>query len=107
MDKVVNSAAEAVADMRDGAVLGVSGFGVSHGFPVELIAAAADLGRKNLTIVCNSLGSTEAHPLQFVIRGQARKLVAAFSARAGNTVDSAASASSVELEIELVPQGIL
>lgn len=107
MDKVVNSAAEAVADLKDGDVVGVSGFGVSHGFPVELIAAGADVGRQDLTIVCNSLGSTEAHPLLFALRGQARKLIAAFSARAGRIVSSAASASSTELEVELVPQGIL
>lgn len=107
MDKVVDSAAEAVAGMQDGDVLGISGFGVSHGFPTELIAAGADLGRKNLTIVCNSLGSTDAHPLRFALRGQARKLIAAFSARAGRTVQSAASASSVALDVELVPQGIL
>jgi 3-oxoacid CoA-transferase len=107
MDKVVGSAAEAVADMRAGDVLGISGFGVSHGFPTELIAAGADLGLTDLTIVCNSLGSTEAHPLRFVRRGQARGLIAAFSARAGRTVESAAAASSVELDVELVPQGIL
>ncbi len=107
MDKVVGSAADAVAGMTDGDVLGISGFGVSHGFPTELIAAGAGLGLRDLTIVCNSLGSTDAHPLLFAQRGQARKLIAAFSARAGRTVQSAASASSVELEVELVPQGIL
>jgi 3-oxoacid CoA-transferase len=107
MDKVVDSTADAVAGMKDGDVLGISGFGVSHGFPTELIAAGAGLGLKDLTIVCNSLGSTDAHPLRFALRGQARKLIAAFSARAGRTVESAASASSVELDVELVPQGIL
>jgi 3-oxoacid CoA-transferase len=107
MDKVVASAAEAVAGMKDGDVLGVSGFGVSHGFPTELIAAGTRLSRKDLTIVCNSLGSTESHPLRFALHGQARKLIAAFSARAGRTVQSAASASTVQLEVELVPQGIL
>jgi 3-oxoacid CoA-transferase len=107
MDKVVGSAAEAVAGMKDGDVLGISGFGVSHGFPTELIAAGAGLDLRDLTIVCNSLGSTDTHPLQFALRGQVRKLIAAFSARAGRTVQSAASASSVDLEVELVPQGIL
>jgi 3-oxoacid CoA-transferase len=107
MDKVVGSAADAVAGMKNGDVLGISGFGVSHGFPTELIAAGAALGRRDLTIVCNSLGSTDAHPMLFAQRGQARKLIAAFSARAGRTVQSAASASAVELEVELVPQGIL
>jgi 3-oxoacid CoA-transferase len=107
MDKVVGSAAEAVAGIKDGATIGVSGFGVSHGFPVELIGAGVDLGLKDLTIVCNSLGSTDAHPVRFAKQGQVRKLIAAFSARAGGRVRSAASASTGELEVELVPQGLL
>lgn len=58
-------------------------------------------------IVCNSLGNQPMHPLTFVENGQARKLIAAFSARAGGVAGSAAAISPVPLEIELVPQGIL
>jgi 3-oxoacid CoA-transferase len=107
MDKVFASAAEAIADIRDGAVIGVSGFGRSHGFPVELISAGVDLGRRDLTIVCNSLGSSDAHPVRFAKHGQVRKLIAAFSARAGGKVGSAAAWSTRPLEVELVPQGLL
>lgn len=57
--------------------------------------------------MCNSLGAQPGHPVTLVEHGQVRKLVAAFSARAGGVVSSAQSISPVPLEIELVPQGIL
>ena len=107
MDKVVSSAAEAVADINDGDFVGVSGFGVSHGFPVDLIEEGAKREVRDLTIVCNSLGSQEHHPVAFVLAGRAKKLIAAFSARAGGKAPSAAAISGAPLEVELVPQGIL
>jgi 3-oxoacid CoA-transferase len=60
-----------------------------------------------LVVVCNSLGAQASHPVTLVRHGQVRKLIAAFSARAGAVVDSAKSLSPVPLEVELVPQGIL
>jgi 3-oxoacid CoA-transferase len=107
MDKVVSSAEQAVADITDGAVVGVSGFGVSHGFPVDLIRAGAARDLHDLTIVCNSLGRQELHPVAFVTAGRVKKLVAAFSARAGGKAPSAAAISTTPLEVELVPQGVL
>ncbi len=93
--------------MKSGSVIGIGGFGVIHGFPVHLITAVRDLGLRDLVVVCNSLGAQPGHPVTLVERGQARKLVAAFSARAGGVVSSAQAISPVPLEIELVPQGIL
>jgi 3-oxoacid CoA-transferase B subunit len=60
-----------------------------------------------LVLVCNSLGAQPSHPVTLVRHGQVRKLIAAFSARAGAVVESAQSLSPVPLEVELVPQGIL
>jgi 3-oxoacid CoA-transferase len=74
---------------------------------VHLIAAVRDRGLANLVVVCNSLGAEPGHPVTLVEHGQARKLVAAFSARAGGVVSSAQSISPVPLEVELVPQGVL
>lgn len=110
MDKVVSSAEEAVADLSDGDVIGISGFGVSHGFPSDLIRAGAAREVRDLTVVCNSLGGTgspDRNPGAFVLEGRAKKLIASFSARAGGKAPSAAAISKVELEVELVPQGIL
>jgi 3-oxoacid CoA-transferase len=74
---------------------------------VHLITAVRDRALRDLVVVCNSLGAQPGHPVTLVEHGQARKLVAAFSARAGAVVSSAQSISPVPLEIELVPQGIL
>lgn len=38
----VTTAAEAVADIEDGASVGVAGFGLSHRYPSTLIAALAE-----------------------------------------------------------------
>ncbi|HEX4829892.1 MAG TPA: 3-oxoacid CoA-transferase subunit A [Trebonia sp.] len=107
MDKVVASFADAVSDIGCGDTIGIAGFGVIHGFPVQLIAAVRARPLTGLTIVCNSLGRDAAHPVSLVAAGQARKLVAAFSARAGGVAGSAAALSPVPLEIEMVPQGVL
>ena len=53
IDKRVASAAEALADVADGATVFISGFG-GAGFPNVLIRALRDRGPKNLTLVVNS-----------------------------------------------------
>src|SRR5262245_38915563 len=55
MNKVFRTAAEAIADVHDGATLLVGGFGLC-GIPENLIAALRDKGVKNLTVVSNNAG---------------------------------------------------
>lgn len=55
MDKVVESAAHAVADIPDGAVLAVGGFGLC-GIPSTLIGALAQGGASGLRVVSNNCG---------------------------------------------------
>ena len=55
IDKVVATAAEAVADIGDGASLAVGGFGMS-GVPAALIAALLEQGTTDLETVSNNLG---------------------------------------------------
>ena len=55
MDKVVSSAAEAVADIPDGATISVGGFGLC-GIPSVLIAALLEAGTKDLEAVSNNAG---------------------------------------------------
>jgi 3-oxoacid CoA-transferase len=74
---------------------------------VHLITAVRDRGLTDLVVVCNSLGAQPTHPVTLVAHGQACKLVAAFSARAGEVVSSAHVISPIPIEVELVPQGIL
>ena len=52
MDKLVASPAAAVADIRDGASIGIAGFGVAHRFPSSLITALCEQGTRGLTVYC-------------------------------------------------------
>ena len=86
MDKVVGSAAEAVADIRDGAVLAVGGFGLC-GVPIKLIDALLEQGASGLTTISNNCGVDD-------------------QALGGNK-ELARLYLSGELEVELTPQGTL
>ena len=55
MDKVVRTAAEAVADIPRGASLAVGGFGI-NGIPHSLIEAIHNQGATDLEVVSNNLG---------------------------------------------------
>ena len=55
LNKVVGSAADAVADIPDGASLAVGGFGLA-GIPWFLIEALLEQGARELTIVSNNCG---------------------------------------------------
>ncbi len=55
IDKTVASAAEAVADIPDGASLAVGGFGLS-GNPIALIEALLAQGTRDLSVVSNNCG---------------------------------------------------
>ena len=55
MNKVVNSADEAISGIADGMVLGLGGFGLC-GIPENGIAALIRKGVKNLTCVSNNAG---------------------------------------------------
>ena len=56
MDKLMASPAAAVADIGQGASIGIAGFGVAHRFPPSLIIALRDKGSAGLTAYCNGLG---------------------------------------------------
>src|SRR5262245_1788169 len=108
MDKVVASPEKAIADVTDGSTVAIAGFGVAHGFANSLILALRAKGTKNLTLVCNSLGDSGATRGQILAENkQVKKLVAAFSVRPGSPTASEEQINTGELEVELVPQGIL
>ena len=108
MDKVVSSPQEAIADIKDGATIAIAGFSVAHRFATSLIIALREKGTKNLTIVCNSLGDPGATRGQILAEnGQVKKLIAAFSIRAGTPTASEEQIAAGKMEVELVPQGIL
>ena len=56
INKRIPTPAEAVAGVKDGDMVLISGFGEA-GNPTELIHALIDLGTKDLTVVNNSAGN--------------------------------------------------
>ena len=108
MDKVVASPEKAIADVADGATIAIAGFSVGHRFANSLIIALREKGTKNLTLVCNSLGDPGATRGQILAENrQVKKLIAAFSVRPGTPTASEEQITNGEMEVELVPQGIL
>ncbi len=108
MDKVFASAREALADVADGATIAIGGFSVGHRFALGLIGALREKGTRDLCLVCNSLGAPgELRGQVLAENRQVRKLIAAFSIRTGMSTAGEEQIAAGEMEVELVPQGIL
>jgi 3-oxoadipate CoA-transferase alpha subunit len=105
INKIVHSAAAAVADIHDGATVMVGGFGTA-GMPSELIDALIDKGPRDLTIVSNNAGNGETGLAALLKARQVRKVVCSFPRQVDSWVfDGLFRAGQIELE--LVPQGNL
>lgn len=105
IDKRVASVGEAVADIGDGAVVMVSGFGEA-GSPIELIHALIDQGAKDLTIVSNNCGSGEVGLAALLKARRVSKVICSFPRTANSTVFPELYREGFT-ELELVPQGTL
>lgn len=103
IDKVVKSADEAVAGIRDGMTLVVGGFGLC-GIPENLINALVRLGAKNLTCVSNNAGVDDWGLGLLLQTRQIRKMVSSY---VGENAEFERQYLSGELELEFVPQGTL
>jgi 3-oxoadipate CoA-transferase alpha subunit len=62
INKVINSFDEAVADIFDGAVVLMGGFGPANGTPSNLLRAVVKRGVTNLTLVANTPGYGRDEP---------------------------------------------
>lgn len=103
MDKVLASAAEAVADIPDGATLAVGGFGLC-GIPQVLIEALLAAGTKDLRAVSNNCG-VDDWGLGLLLA--ARRISRMTSSYVGENKEFARQFLAGELEVELTPQGTL
>ena len=103
MDKVVRSAADAVADIPNGATLAVGGFGLC-GVPQALIQALYDAGTTDLSVVSNNCGVDE---WGLGILLYARRIARMTSSYVGESKEFARQYLAGELEVELTPQGTL
>mgnify|MGYP000739776467 CR=1 FL=1 len=105
INKHISSAAEAVADIFDGATVMIGGFGEA-GSPIELIHALIDQGAKNLTVVNNNTGSGHVGLAALIENGQVGKMICSFPRTANSTVFPDLYRAG-KIELELVPQGTL
>ncbi|NDJ90789.1 CoA transferase subunit A [Mycolicibacter kumamotonensis] len=103
MDKVVGTAAEAVADVTDGASLAVGGFGLC-GIPEALIDAVLALGVTDLETVSNNCGVDGVGLGVLLEHKRIRRTVSSY---VGENKEFARQFLSGELEVELTPQGTL
>ncbi|NNN29126.1 CoA transferase subunit A [Streptomyces sp. S3(2020)] len=103
MDKVIASAAEAVADLPDGASLAVGGFGLS-GVPDVLIRAVHDLGVLGLSVVSNNCGAMDSGLAVLLAAGRIARVTGSYI---GANKEFARQYLAGELEVEMIPQGTL
>ncbi|MFF5105075.1 CoA transferase subunit A [Streptomyces sp. NPDC000134] len=103
MNKVRDSAAEAVADIPDGASLAVGGFGLS-GVPEVLIRALYEQGAAGLRVVSNNCGVDGRGLGVLLAAGRIARVTGSY---VGENKEFARQYLSGELEVELTPQGTL
>jgi 3-oxoacid CoA-transferase len=100
INKVLASAAEAVADIPDGARLGIGGFGPSRTY-AALIPALLQRGTKDLRIVANSVGGNVNSVWTLLENHRISHIMVSISRGADEYIRSG------EIGLELVPQGTL
>jgi len=101
MNKVLASAADAVARIPDGATIMMGGFGLC-GIPENLIAALRARGTRNLTVISNNAG-VDDFGIGLLLRArQVRKMISTY---VGENKEFERQFLTGELEVELVPQG--
>ncbi|HEV7184330.1 MAG TPA: CoA transferase subunit A [Leifsonia sp.] len=103
MDKTYTTAAEAVADIGEGASLAVGGFGLS-GVPIVSIRALLALGVGGLTVVSNNCGVDGWGLGELLAAGRIRRVIASYI---GENKEFARQYLGGEVEVELTPQGTL
>jgi 3-oxoacid CoA-transferase subunit A len=103
MDKVVATAAQAVADIGEGASLAVGGFGLS-GVPDVLIQALLEAGPGGLRVVSNNCGVDGGGLGLLLAAGRIARVTGSY---VGENREFARQYLSGELELELTPQGTL
>jgi 3-oxoadipate CoA-transferase, alpha subunit len=124
INKVMKSFDAAVADVFDGAVVLMGGFGPANGTPSNLLRALVKQGAKNLTLAANTPGYGRQPPGSPSFRqtppnyddggmllqsGQVTKVICAFPGmvRPGVPTTLLDLWGAGKLEVEMVPQGTL
>ena len=105
INKIVHTMAEAMAGIRDGAVVLLGGFG-SIGQPNALIDGLIEHGAKDLTIVSNNAGVGRIGLARLLELGRVRKIICSYP-RSVDPVVFEELYRAGKIELEIVPQGTL
>ncbi len=103
MNKVVNSADEAIRDIENGATLMLGGFGLC-GIPENCIAALVRKSVRGLTCISNNAGVDDFGIGLMLKQKQVKKMISSY---VGENAEFERQLLSGELEVELIPQGTL
>lgn len=105
MDKRVDTLAEAVAPIRDGASVMIGGFG-SSGIPFGLIDALLEQGATGLTVISNNAGAGETGIAKLLANGRVARVICSYP-RSPGSIWFERRYEAGEIELEVVPQGTL
>jgi 3-oxoadipate CoA-transferase alpha subunit len=105
INKIMSNFEDAVAGVRDGSTILVSGFG-GAGMPTELLNALRDQGATDLTIVSNNAGVGREGISGLLSEGKIRKVICSYP-RSGGSVIFEEMWAKGKVELEVVPQGTL
>ena len=103
MNKIYKDADHAIADINDGSVLMLGGFGLC-GIPENCITAIVRKGLKNLTCISNNAGVDDFGIGLMLQQKQVKKMISSY---VGENAEFERQLLSGELEVELIPQGTL
>jgi 3-oxoacid CoA-transferase subunit A len=103
MNKVYENADAATADIEDGAVLMLGGFGLC-GIPENCIAALVKKRVRHLTCISNNAGVDDFGIGLLLRQKQVKKMISSY---VGENAEFERQLLSGELEVELIPQGTL
>ncbi len=99
--KVVASVEDALDGLADGAVIAVSGFGLSSN-PEALIDGVLARGVGDLTVVSNNAGAMGRGLARWLRAGRVRRVICTY---VGSNVDLQAAIDAGGCEVDIVPQG--
>lgn len=103
INKVVNNAEEAIADIPNDATLMLGGFGLC-GIPENCISALVKKGINGLTCISNNAGVDDFGIGLMLQTKQVKKMISSY---VGENAEFERQLLSGELEVDLIPQGTL
>src|SRR6202453_1658115 len=105
INKIVQSMADAMTGIKDGAIVLLAGFG-SVGQPNALIDGLIEQGAKDLTVAANNAGSGHIGLARLMELGRVRKIICSFP-RSSDPVVFETLYRAGKIELEIVPQGTI